>query len=71
MWKDFKSRLSDYKQALGSKRSHWKRWEVATKKLITREERTWKRQKKYLIESTKNVKNDGMKHIELDGLMEI
>ena len=29
-YKVFKSRLSDYKKALGSKRSHWKRWEVAT-----------------------------------------
>lgn len=32
------SRLSDYKQALGSKRSHWKRWDVATSKQINREE---------------------------------
>lgn len=31
---NFKSRLSDYKQALGSKRSHRKRWDVATNKYI-------------------------------------
>lgn len=59
------SRLSDYKQALGSKRSHWKRWEVATNKQITREEQNMSENKETKQEVTNEQILEHLKEIEI------